>query len=210
MIAGAFSLLGVRVYKHALADKRKETLRVQFKDMLYSISSAIAAGRHLNEAIMESEKTVSLINGEECILAAEIRNMSRKMLETNCTADDVLRDLSLRSKVKEISDFADVCIICQRTGGDLTKMISKAVMLLTQNIELQKEKNVMLSQKKTESIILAVMPVLVTALINIAAPDYLSVMYTTLAGRLIMTAALASTIISFLWSTSMIQSRVHM
>ena len=77
-------------------------------------------------------------------------------------------------------------------------MISKAVDLLTQNIELQKEKDLMLMQKKLESRILAVMPVAVTALINLASSDYLETMYTTFTGRIIMTIALAGTVGSFL------------
>lgn len=66
----------------------------------------------------------------------------------------------------------------------------------------------MLSQKKLESKILAVMPVALTAMINIASADYLAVMYQTFAGRLIMTAALIGTAGSFVWSTKMTDSQV--
>ena len=66
----------------------------------------------------------------------------------------------------------------------------------------------MLSQKKLESRILVVMPVALTAMINIASADYLSVMYTTIEGRLIMTAALLGTAGSFIWSSRMTDAQV--
>lgn len=208
LTAGAFSLAGLKSYRKSLADKRKSQLRVQFKDLLYSVSSSVSSGRHLNEALEDSESAVALIHGNDSILALEIRNMCRVMRETNCSEDVVLTDLSKRSGVREISDFTDVCLTCKYSGGDLTKMISKAVYLLTQNIELQKEKDVMLSQKKLECRILAVMPVAVTAMINLTSGDYLSMMYTTFTGRVIMTAALAGTLGSFLWSSRMINADV--
>ncbi len=210
LAAGVFSAAGLGIFRKSLIDERKNSVRAQFKDMLYSISSSITSGRHLKEAIEESLETVVLIHGEQAVLATEIRNMCRLMRETNCTAETALQDLADRSGIKEIADFTDVCVICQYTGGDLADMIAKAVMLLTQNIELQREKDVMLSQKKLECKILALMPVLVTALINLTAADYLAVMYTTLIGRFIMTMALFVNAGSFLWSMKMIGSRVQM
>ena len=56
--------------------------------------------------------------------------------------------------------------------------------------------------------LLAVMPVAVTALINLASSDYLETMYTTFTGRIIMTIALAGTVGSFLWSSWMIHADV--
>ena len=208
LTAGVLSLAGLKSYRKSLADKRKSQLRLQFKDLLYSVSSSVSSGRHLNEALEDSESAVALIHGKDSILALEIRNMCRVMRETNCSEEVVLTDLSKRSGIREIADFTDVCLTCKYSGGDLTKMISKAVYLLTQNIELQKEKDVMLSQKKLESRILAVMPVAVTAMINLTSGDYLSMMYTTFTGRIIMTVALAGTLGSFLWSSRMINADV--
>ncbi len=208
ILIGSLSLLGIPIYSKSLAENRKTQLTVQFKDMLYSISSSITSGRHLSEAIRDSEKAIVLIYGENSILANEIKNMCRIMEETNCSEETVLADLAKRSHVNEISDFADICVTCRTTGGDMNRMIYKAVFMITQNIELQKEKDVLLSQKKLESRILAAMPIMVTGFINMSSPDYMETMYTTFSGRVIMSAAFAGTIISFLWSMKMINSRV--
>lgn len=205
---GLLSFAGIPVYRKMLIEKRKSQLAAEFKDMLYSISSSVTAGRHLGEAIRESEKAVSLIYGENSVLALEIKNMCRIMSETNCSGETVFADFANRCRVNAVADFSDMCMICRITGGDMDRMIYKTVLMLTQNIELNKEKEVMLSQKKTESVILAAMPVIVTGLINITSPDYMDAMYTTFFGRLVMTAALAGTATAFLWSMKLVNSKI--
>ena len=198
-------LLGIKSYKKILAEKRKRELRNQFKDMLYSISSSISSGRHFGEAIADSEKTVALIHGSSSILAKEISNMKKIMREANCSEESVMRDLAERSHVQEIVDFTDSCILCRSTGGNLNKMILKAVYVLAQNIELEKEKEVLLAEKKVESRILTCMPIIVIALINLISGDYLNGMYTTVFGRFIMTISFALTLASFLWSAKLME-----
>ncbi|MCI8283995.1 MAG: hypothetical protein HFE90_01815 [Firmicutes bacterium] len=205
---GLISFAGIPIYRKILIEKRKVRLSAEFKDLLYSISSAVMTGRHLGEAIQESEKSVSLIYGGNSVLALEVKNMCRIMSETNCSGEAVLSDLAKRCHVNAVMDFSDMCMTCRVTGGDMNRMIYKAVFMITQNIELNKEKEVMLSQKKTESRILAAMPIIVTGIINITSPDYMEVMYTTSFGRLVMTAALAGTITAFLWSMKLVNSKI--
>ena len=92
-----------------------------------------------------------------------------------------------------------MCIICRKTGGDLAGAVYRSVQQLCENIDLKREKDVLMSQKKLESKILAVMPGLIIALIRLSSSGYLNVMYETLTGRLLMTAALAANAGSYLW-----------
>lgn len=203
LIMCIFSAAGLPFYKRMLADRRKNALRTQFKDMLYSVSSSVMSGRHLPEAIEGSYNAVTLIHGEESILALEIKNMIRQMKQANSSDETVIKDLAERSKIREINDFADACATCRRTGGDLNRMIFHSVNLLSHNIEIQKEKEVLMAQKKLESRMLAVMPLIVTGFINMSSSDYLDCMYTTFTGRILMSAAFAGTVVSFLWSMKM-------
>ncbi len=196
----ALSVAGLPHYRSMLADRRKNKLRLQFKDMLYSVSSSVTAGRYLPEAIEESYNAVSLIHGEDSILAIEIKNMIRQMKDANSSDETVLKSLAERSRIREVADFADACSTCRRTGGDLNRMIQRSSELLSHNIEIQKEKEVLMAQKKLESRLLAGMPVAVTGLINLSSSDYLDVMYDTALGRILMTAAFTGTVFSFLYS----------
>lgn len=201
---GILSLGVIPMYKKLKSDERKRKLRAEFRDFLYSISSSVNAGRSLEEAMEEAVGPVSLIHGDKCCMVSELERMNLIIRETNSGAEPLLRDLALRSHLDEISEFVDVCATCRKTGGDMNTLILKASDIITQHIELEREKEVVLSEKKLESRILALMPPAVILLINISSSDYLAMMYMTTTGRLIMAASLISTIGSFLWSFKLI------
>ncbi len=203
-VFGLASLAVVPMYKKLKADDRKRKLRSQFRDFLYTVSSSVNAGRSLEEAMDEAIGPVRLIHGDGCCMVTELERMNMIIRETNSSAEPLLRDLARRSHLDEISEFVDVCTACRKTGGDMNILILKASDIITQHIELQREKEVILSEKKLESRILALMPPAVILLINISSSDYLSMMYMTATGRLVMAASLLSTIGSFLWSFKLI------
>lgn len=192
------------VYKKVRAEAGKNELRLQFRDFLYSVSASVNTGRSLEEAMEDARGTLSMIYGEESSMAEELKRMINVIRDTNCSAEPLLRDLARRSHIHEISEFVDVCMTCRRTGGDFASLIGKASDIITQNIELTREKHMLLSQKRLESRILALMPPAVIFLINLSSSDYLSLMYTTVEGRLIMAVSLMSTVGSFLWSFRLI------
>ncbi len=192
------------VYKRKKAEDRQHQLRLEFRDFLYAVSSAVNTGRSLEEALEDAWEPVMLIHGEGCMMASEISWMNHVIRETNCGAEPLLRDLARRSHIDEITQFVDVCTACRKTGGDLSALIVKASAIITQNIELTQEKHALLSQKKLESTILAAMPPAVIFLIHMASSDYLVMMYETFEGRLIMAGSLMATLGSFLWSYRLI------
>ena len=69
------------------------------------------------------------------------------MKEANSSDETVLRSLAERSRIREITDFSDACSTCRRTGGDLNRMIQRSAELLSHNIEIQKEKEVLMEEK---------------------------------------------------------------
>ncbi len=198
------SIFLLPVYKRMKADAGKNDLRLQFRDFLYSVSASVNTGRSLEEAMEDAYGMLIMIYGEKSCMAEELKRMIHVIRDTNCSAEPLLRDLAERSHIHEISEFVDVCVTCRRTGGDLASLIAKASDIITQNIELTREKHVLLSQKRLESRILALMPPAVIFLINMSSSDYLSLMYTTAEGRLIMGISLLGTAGSFLWSFRLI------
>lgn len=202
--AGLLSVMVLPVYKKIKINERKNDLRLQFRDVLYSVSASVNTGRSLEEALHEAYDPVVLIYGEKCHMAGELFRINLIIEETNCSAEPLLKDLAKRCHIDEISEFVDVCTTCRRTGGDIGALIGKASSIITQNLELAREKHVLLSQKQLESRLLALMPPLIIFFINMSSSDYLTLMYTTLEGRLIMSASLVCTLGSFLWSFRLI------
>ena len=59
---------------------------------------------------------------------------------------------------------------------------------------IEREVREIIRRKKSEGMIIFIMPVLVILFLNLCAPDYIAPLYETLIGRLIMTAVIVSDI----------------
>ncbi|MDO4745622.1 MAG: hypothetical protein Q4B18_03605 [Bacillota bacterium] len=191
---------GVLVYyimpyiKKHMAEKRLDALNMQFKDMLYSISASIAAGRQMEEAIVEAESNLALIYKETDPMMVELKHMRINIIENNESDKPLLQDLAYRSKSEDINDFVQVFNTCRDMGGDIEKMITQTVDVLTEKMAIEREIKVLTAQKKVEGRIISVMPMLMLLALNICSYSYIEPLYETTAGRLIMTAALAATV----------------
>lgn len=179
-----------QVKKH-LANKRIETLNLQFKDMLYSLSASIAAGRQMEEAILEAEVNLSSIYSKEELIMRELSHMKRAIVDNKERDKVLLQDFAYRSKSEDINDFVQVYVTCRNMGGDIEKMILQTADVLNEKMNIDKEIKVLTSQKKAEGRIISMMPLVMLLALNIFSYSYISPLYETFAGRIIMTAALA-------------------
>lgn len=180
--------------KGHMAQKRMDALNMQFKDMLYSLSASIAAGRHMGEALVEAENNLASIYKPDDPIMIELKHMRINILENKESDKPLLKDFAARSRSEDINDFVQVYVTCRDMGGDIEKMIIQAVDVLSQKMTIEKDIKVLMSQKKTEGRIISLMPPLMLLALNIFSYSYISVLYETAAGRIIMTASLALTI----------------
>ena len=102
----------------------------------------------------------------------------------------LLKDFAFRSKSEDIDNFVQVYITCRNMGGDLEKIIRHTTEILTDKMSIDREIKVITSQKKTEGRIISAMPVIMLLMMNIFSYSYISPLYETAAGRIIMTGAL--------------------
>ena len=186
---------GVLVYyimphvKKHMAQKRMDALNMQFKDMLYSLSASVAAGRQMEEALVEAEENLAaMYSGSEPIMR-ELRHMRISITENNESDKLLLKDFAFRTKSEDINDFVQVYITCRNTGGDMEKIIGQASDILTDKITIDRDIKVLTSQKKMEGRIISVMPMAMLLALNIFSYSYIEPLYDTLAGRMVMTGA---------------------
>ncbi|GAB1475441.1 hypothetical protein MASR2M70_02730 [Bacillota bacterium] len=191
-VSGIFSTLAypaLRIYSKFLAEKRKAELLCQFRDLLYSLSSSIAAGRQMREALFEAEEGMKTMYGADALICRELTNMVINMEESGETEEYVLEYFAIRSRIPDIIRFADIYGISKSTGADIQRVIYKTVGILLDRIELDEEIRSLTAEKRLEFAILTAMPLLTLIFLRLSSPSYLSIMYECLAGRLLMTAA---------------------
>ena len=186
-----------KAYCNYLADRRKNALLLQFRDLLYSLSSSLATGRHMEEALRESEENLLDIYGSESDLLGEIRDMLRKIKETGDSDLTVIEDFARRAALEDIEDFTEVFRACRETGGNLVVAVNKAAAIIGEKINIEREIKTMVTQKKYEGRIITMMPVVIILFLQMMSPDYLEVMYTTAAGRILMSLALGTIVFAY-------------
>ncbi|NLP29736.1 MAG: hypothetical protein GX363_01255 [Clostridiales bacterium] len=189
-----------KYYVKQLAQKMRRELSYQFRDLLYSLSASFATGRHMQEALIEAESGLKLIYDEKAAINRELAHMVKRMIESKESEEELLWDFAIRSNVEDIRNFVDIYSICKRTGGNMEKVIMRAIDVLLDKIDIKREINTLTAQKRMESYILTAIPFILLIFLHIVSPNYLAVMYETIEGRIIMTLALLTIVTSLFWN----------
>ncbi|MHC1722550.1 MAG: type II secretion system F family protein [Aminipila sp.] len=211
LIAVLMTLLAIpfkKTYIKFKIKQQREILRQQFRDLLYSLSASISAGRQMSEAIIEGNKNLALMYGEKEPIMLELQYITKGIKESRATDEMLLKDFAYRSGIEEIINFADVYSICRTTGANLGVMISKATEVIMDKMAIDREIKSITAQKKVEARIISSMPVIIIIFLNLVSPGYLDSLYYTLLGRVIMTSALFIIIISYYIMNRMVEIKV--
>ena len=174
-----------------LADRRRQKYLIEFKDFLFMASTAIGAGRSMKDAIAEAIPSLRSIHGRDSILAAELSKAYERMEVGGENDVTVLMDLAMASGAEDVYDFVTIYSICKSTGASLIVALSRAASVIIDKMTIDREVQELVKRKKGEGMVIFLMPVAVILFLNIFSPDYISPLYETIAGRLIMTAVVA-------------------
>lgn len=176
----------------------------QFRDVLDSLSSSVAAGRQLAAALLEAEENLSLIYAPNTPMMLELAQIGRRLREGRENEGKLLADFARRSGVEDIRVFVEVCGICRTSGGDLQRVVCGASELLRDKLAIRREIHMLTAQRLLEAKLLAVIPFLVIVFLEFTSPDYLEPMYTTGIGRGMMTVSLLGIGAAYLLSIKLI------
>ena len=178
----------------SIIKSRRRRYISEFKDFLFMASTAIGAGRSMKDAISESIPSLLNIYGKRSILAGDLAKAYERM-ETGGENDvSVLRDLADASGLEDVRDFVTIYSICKTTGASLITALGKAAGVIMEKMSIDREIEELVRRKEGEGLVIFAMPALIILFLNFTAPDYIAPLYETVAGRVIMTAVLASNI----------------
>jgi tight adherence protein B len=208
MIFACLSYPGLKPYRNYLAEKRRREIKGQFRDVLYSISASVSAGRQMPEALFEARENMKLIYRDDSLIVMELSDMVKRLFEYRESEDDILKDFAVRTGIEDISDFVDIYLTCRETGGDLIKVLTKASEMIIDKIVIEKEIRTITAQKQFEAKILTAIPFIIVLLLQLISPDYLEAMYQGIKGRLLMTMALFGIGIAYFWSMKLTKIEV--
>ena len=186
----------LRVYSDVMAEKKLNKLKLEFRDLLDSLAASFAGGRHMREALQEAESELGNIYEADDDIMMEIRGMLKRIDEGETDAA-VIDSLAERTDIEDVRMFSQVFSTCRETGGDIITAMTEASSMLGDKIKIENEIRALTSQKKSEGMVISVMPVIIIIFLRMIAPDYVKVLYGNVLGIVLMTAALGATVFAF-------------
>ena len=204
LLCAAFSVCCERFYIAWRIRSRKESLQEGFRDALYTLSASVAAGRSMPAALADAASQSEASYGPDAHITAELRSIVDAYRSVHGDAAELLADLGRRSGISEIAQFASSYSICRLCGGDLEEVCMKSAALLLDRMSFRKETESLMAQKRLDILLLLSLPLMMLSFLNLVSFDYISVLYETFAGRLIMTLCLLAMGGALWWSIRII------
>lgn len=186
-----------KIRTRQIIDKRKKQLMLQFKDMLYSLSSALSVGKSVETGIRDSLQDLRVIYPDpETDILRELEYILRGIGISN-TIEEMFSQFAERADLEDIDNFVDIFVTCKRTGGDLIEVMRSTSNTIGEKIEVKQEIHTMISGKKYEFNFMMVLPVILILFLTLTSGDYMAPVFQTIVGRLAMTAAIVTFVLAY-------------
>lgn len=168
--------------------KRLEELHLEFKDYLYAVSSALAAGYAVENAFRDMISEVEQLYGKEAILVKELAPLEKR-LKLQEPIERILRDFAEKSGSEDVENFVEVFCYAKRGGGDFIRIIQTTVNRICDKIEVSAEVHTVLAEKALEQKVMCVVPIGVLVFFRLSSLEFIGILYGNTFGIVIMTLA---------------------
>ncbi len=181
--------LGERIFRSMGEEKANEENVHALKELLLLLSSFLQAGISLENGFVEAEKELKdLIPGRN-LLKSELHKMNQQV-GVSVPVEQAFAIMAQRLDLEEAYEFADVLYYAKRLGGNYILNIQRTALKLEEKIGVSQEIDTMIAEKRFEFYIMMAMPLAILAYVKFTSMDFISGLYHSLAGVLVMGAAL--------------------
>lgn len=191
--AVAFAIVGVLVpflNVKRLQRKRTKKLEGQLPEAIDMLVNAMKAGYSLQAAMKFIGEEMSDPLGPEFT-----RFYDEQRLGVDVRL--ALNNLAARSDTLDLKMFVTALLIQRESGGNLAEVMTNLSTLMRERVALRGEIDTLTAEPKMSAVVLAMLPIALFALINIMNRDYLSPLYTTATGHMLLVYGAVSILIGF-------------
>jgi len=182
-----FSAMGI-----FLASKRKvssdDLILLEFRDLLNSIHSELLVGMSFRNAI---DISIDLQDYQSVKLKEAIQLLNKSM-KYGMSDIKAWQEFSNSMDIRYISEFVRVLEVTYNYSGNVTEIIQKSIHSISDAIDLTLELGIMIAAKKFEFYMMMLLPVIMLGLLSYSQYDYMSVLYQSTFGRIVMSCILIS------------------
>lgn len=181
--------------------KRRDKFESQLPEALDFMIRALRAGHGLSVALgMVGEELQSPIRDEFKIAFDEINY--------GLDFDRALANMAVRVRSEDLSFFIVALNIQREAGGNLTELLEGLANTIREREKLKGRVNVLASEGKYSGMLLASLPVILGAILNIVNPTYMDLLWSTPQGNNLILTGVAMIAVGALWMWKIVQIKV--
>ncbi|MCH8814750.1 MAG: type II secretion system F family protein [Chloroflexi bacterium] len=193
-ISVALGIVGYMLPSMWLSNKRngrKSRIDAQLVDMLGLVSNSLKSGYGLMQSFEFASKQMNPP------LAVELRRMLRDA-NLGMSAEDALTAMGERIDSPDLDMVLTAVNIQRAVGGNLAEILDKVAFTMRERERIRGEIATLTSQQRMTGIVIGGLPVFMFALFMVLNPDYMSLLFTETAGRLILVTAIGLEVLGYL------------
>ncbi len=159
--------------------KRMERIVTQLVDLLGMVSNSLKSGYGLMQSFEFASKQIP------DPLGMEIRRMLREST-LGMSAEQALAALGERLQSSDLDMVLTAINVQRAVGGNLAEILDKVAHTMRERERIRGEIATLTAQQKMTGIIIGGLPVFMFGIFMMLNPDYMSLLFTTTAGRLLI------------------------
>jgi len=169
---------------------REKKLTEQIPDTIEALANTMKAGYSF-------EQGLTFIMRESIEPMKSPLKYTVEKIEYGFTTKEALKALQKHTQHKDISLVVDSILMQQALGGNLVEMLEKISNIIRERIKLQNDLHTLTAQGRFSGILIALLCPVSLIMFYIISPQYISVMFNTTLGQLLLIIALTLEAIGF-------------
>ena len=197
----------IKYRSNMLINRRRKELCMQFREMCISVSSVMAAGASINNALISAYEDMVRLYSNNGMICKEVDAIIKGM-KMSIPVEKLFEKFADKSGIQDIRMFSEILNIAQRSGGDLIKVMKTTASNIGEKAEVEREIDTIISSKKYEQMVMNAVPFVIVLYMKVSSPETFGVMYGTVMGVVIMTVCLLAYVAAFIVGRKMTEIEV--
>lgn len=181
VIAALTCLLGINKIQQIHEKRARTKIEEEFKSLIFSLSSTMSVGKAFESAWIEALEEIRKEKNQWRI-QNDIEEIA-KGFSLNINLHESFKRFAKKYNVEIINHFSTILEISIAQGSSIQKVIEKTIQMIDEKHNVEKELEVIITQKKFELYILLSFVPFIIFYMRITSDSFEETMYHTIEGR---------------------------
>lgn len=168
-------------------------LKHEFRVFLNSLYTELLVGQSMRNALIRTSQMTPLNNQ---MLSKGIQGLVAE-IELGQSESRAWSHFAEVVPLESTRQFAEILALTYDLGGNIIPIVNESIKIMTDTLEVDLAIEVILSSKKFEFHLMMALPLLLLAALSASDYGYMSVLYETLGGRVVMTILLILMLLAY-------------